>query len=565
MRRNQTHLSSRPKFSPRARTKWRDLLFPCTWVPHISLPRCGINSSAPFKPGPPARDLCAMGWKPASGLSGVLTVVILTVIALTAATPSIAQTTPTYAPGSPAPWTSWKNVPIPPLPAFHPKQPTRLVLKNGMVILLQEDHELPFINGFVMIRGGSADEPAAKIGLTDLYSSAWRTSGTAKMNGDRMDDILAEKAASIETDNGEESTTLSWSCFSRDFDRVFGMATDLLLHPEFRADKLALAKRQEDTGIVRRNDDPQEIALREAQMLAYGKSNPYARVPEFATVQAVTLADLTAWHDHTVTPNNMIVGISGDFNTAQMEAKLRDAFESLPRGAKFVPTAVAFSGTVPGVYLAPKSDVNQSNVWIVGLGTERNNPDYYALSVMNTIFSGGFGSRLFQDVRTRLGLAYSVGGAYGAAYDHPGMFYVAAGTKSPSTVAALQAMLKQIHDLKTDPPTTKELRDAKDQLMNSWVFHFDSPDKILRQQATLAFFGYPSDFIEKYRIGIEKVTSTDVSRVANKYVHPSKMAILVVGNPAQFGTPLSTLGPVKTLDISIPMPPGMERGASPSR
>ena len=461
--------------------------------------------------------------------------------------------------GSNAPWTSWKKVPIPPLPAFHPKQPTKITLKNGMTIFLQEDHELPFIHGFIMIRGGSRDEPADKTGLTDLYGESWRTSGTADMTGDKMDDILEAKAAKIETNNDTESTSLAWSSFKQDFDQVFGMATSLLLHPEFRADKLALAKQQEYTGIIRRNDNPDEIAMREAELLAYGKTNPYARVPEFATVHAVTLADLTAWHDRTVTPNNMILGISGDFNTAEMEAKLRTAFEPLPRGAEFEAAKTTFPGPTPGVYLAQKSDVNQSNVWIVGLGTERSNPDYYALSVMNTVFSGGFGSRLFQDVRTRLGLAYAVEGAYGASYDHPGLFYVAAGTKSASTVAATQAMLQQIGELKTVPPTAVELRNAKDQVLNSWVFHFDSPEKILRQQATLAFFGYPPDFIEKYRDGIEKVTAADVTRVANKYVHPSKLAILVVGNDAKFGTPLSTLGPVKTLDISIPMPPGMKQ------
>lgn len=460
--------------------------------------------------------------------------------------------------GSPAPWTSWKQVPIPPLPAFHPQQPTRITLSNGMTVFLQEDHELPFINGFVMIRGGSADEPGSKTGLVDLYSQAWRTSGTAKMTGDQMDDILEAKAAKIETDGDAESTTMTWTSFATDFDQVFGMATNLLLHPQFRADKLALARQQEDTGIIRRNDDPDQIAMREAMRLAYGKDNPYARIPEFATVDAVTLADLTAWHDRTVTANNIILGISGDFKTAEMEAKVRAAFESMPRGSKFVPTPVSFPGPTPGVYLAQKSDVNQSNVWIVGLGTKKNNPDYYALSVMNTIFSGGFGSRLFQSVRTRLGLAYAVYGAYGASYDHPGVFYVAAGTKSDSTVAATKAMMDQIRDLRSDPPTAKELKDAKDQLLNSWIFHFDSPEKILRQQATLAFFGYPADYIEKYRAGIEKVTAADVTRVANQYVHPSKLAILVVGNAPQFGTPLSTLGSVKNLDISIPMPPGME-------
>lgn len=483
-----------------------------------------------------------------------------TVIASFATCFAFAQKTPTHAPAataSPAPWTSWKNVPIPPLPAFHPHQPTRIELKNGMTIFLQEDHDLPFISGFILIRGGSRDEPAAKTGMIDLYGDAWRTSGTAKVSGDQMDDILAAKAASIETDGEADMTSVSWNSFKQDFDQVFGMATDLLLHPQFRADKLALAKREEDTGIIRRNDDPEQIAIREAELLAYGKNNPYARVPEFATVQAVTLSDLTAWHDRTVTPNNMIVGVTGDFNTAEMEAKLRAALEGLTRGPAFMPTPVTFSGPTPGVYLAQKSDVNQSNVWIVGLGTKRSNPDYYALSVMNTIFSGGFGSRLFQAVRTRLGLAYSVDGAYGADYDHPGIFYVAAGTKSDSTVAATNAMMAQIRDLKTDPPTATELKNAKDQLLNSWVFHFDSPGKILREQATLAFYGYPPDYIEKYRAGIEKVTSADVSRVANKYVHPSKLAILVVGNSAQFGTPLSTLGPVKTLDIAIPMPPGM--------
>jgi zinc protease len=202
--------------------------------------------------------------------------------------------------------------------------------------------------------------------------------------------------------------------------------------------------------------------------------------------------------------------------------------------------------------------VDQSNIWLVGLGTQRNNPDYYALTVMNEIFSGGFGSRLFQSVRTRLGLAYSVSGAYGADYDHPGIFYVAAGTKSSSTVQAIQAMLQQVRALKTQPPTADELRKAKDQILNSYIFHYDSRAKILREQANLAFYNYPLDFLDQYRAGIERVTAADVTRVAQKYVHASKLATLVVGNAQQFGTPLSTLGPVKTVDITIPLPPGLK-------
>ncbi len=195
-------------------------------------------------------------------------------------------------------------------------------------------------------------------------------------------------------------------------------------------------------------------------------------------------------------------------------------------------------------------------MFIVGLGTERSNPDYYALNVMNEIFSGGFGSRIVQDVRTKLGLAYSVSGTYGAAYDHPGMFRVGAGTKSSSTVAATQAMLNEIGRLKTVPPTPDELRKAKDQVLNSFIFNYDSRDKILSEQVTLAFYGYPTDFLEKYKAGIEKVTAADVSRVANKYIDVSKLAIVVVGNESEIIPPLSTLGKVTTLDIAIPPPPG---------
>jgi zinc protease len=450
----------------------------------------------------------------------------------------------------------WKKIPIPALPEFKPEQPRRIELSNGLVIFLQEDHELPFINGSILIRGGSRDEPANKIGLVSMYGQAWRTSGTATMDGDQLDDVLESKAASIETSGGSANTSLRWSSLKGDFDSVFASATDLLFHPSFKEDKLALAQRQLYTSITRRNDDASDIAIREAVKLVYGPESPFARQPEFATVAAVTLDDLKQWHDRTVVPNEMIVSVSGDFNSSEMEKKLRAAFEPLQRGPALVPEKFTFTDPKPGIRFAEKDDVNQSNVLIVGLGTERRNPDYYALSVMNEIFSGGFGSRVVQSVRTRLGLAYSVDGSFGASYDHPGIFYVIAGTKSVSTVAATKAMLDEVNRLKTVPPTAAELAKAKDQLLNSFIFHFDSPAKTLNEQVTLAFYGYPPDFLDKYKAGIEKVTSEDVARVARKYVDPDKLGIVVVGNQAEIKPPLNNLGKVTDLDITIPPPPG---------
>ncbi len=336
---------------------------------------------------------------------------------------------------------------------------------------------------------------------------------------------------------------------------------DVLLHPAFQESKLRLAQQQAVAGIVRRNDSAGEIAGREAERLVYGKTSPYARQPEVATVLGITVADLEQWHAQTVVPNRMIIGVTGDFDSAAMEAKLRQAFEPLPRGAAAPKDSESFPGPRPGLYLVDKKDVNQSDVYVVGLGTRRDDPDFYTLSVMNEIFGGGFGSRLFQDVRTRLGLAYTVGGGEGASYDPPGMFRVVASTKSESTTAAAAEMLKDTAELRTEPFTENELKLAKDQLLNSFVFHYDTRSKVLAEAARLEFYGYPADFLARYRAGVEKVSVSDLERVAKARIDPSKLAVLIVGNQADFGQPLAELklGPAQPLDITIPIPPALRK------
>ena len=495
---------------------------------------------------------------------------LLPILALSLA---VSTTTPSFAQSAPAQAQPWKSIAIPPLPAFHPEQPKRIVLKNGIVIFLEEDHELPFVDGFIEMHGGERDLPAAKAGMVDLYSQTWRTSGTPTHSGDQLDDLLEAKAAKVETSGDVDSTSLSWSSLNTDFDMVFGIAVDVLEHPKFDNQKLELAKQQAAASIVRRNDETSEIAEREAFKLIYGADSAYGRVPELSTVSSVTTADLEAFHKKTAIPNGMIIGISGDFDSAVMEKKLRAAFEGLPKGEAIVTPKEDFPGPKPGVYSVDKSDVNQSNIWIVGIGTKRSNPDYYALSVMNEVFSGGFGSRLMQIVRTKMGLAYSVSGAYTASYDHPGVFYTLALTKSTNTVKTTDALLEQIADLKSTSFTDTEVRKAKDQLLNSFVFHYDSKDKLLAEQARLEFYGYPADFLDKYHDAIDKVTPADLERVAKKYIDPSKLAVLVVGNTSTYGTPLSEidpkLGKVQTLDISIPgapdgQPTGMGAPGAPS-
>src|ERR1700726_3465257 len=335
---------------------------------------------------------------------------------------------------------SWQKIQIPPLPAFKPPQPKRIELKNGMVIFLQEDHELPLIDGTARIRGGSVNEPDAKVGLVDIYGEVWRTGGTKTQTGDQLDDFLEVRAAKVETGGGPDSATISFSCLKGDLDDVFKAFTDVLQNPEFRADKLDIAQKEAFDAISRRNDDIGEIAHREMVKLAYGAHNPYARTPEYATVAAITRQDLIDWHAKYVHPNNIILGISGDFDSAAMEARLRSAFDAWPKGPAFPKNQIQYHPAPPGAYLIAKDDVNQSTIHMVGLGTTRDNPDYYAISVFNEAFGGGFSSRLFNDIRTKRALAYGVGGGVGTNFGHVGMLQIAMSTKSESTIDAMQAL-----------------------------------------------------------------------------------------------------------------------------
>jgi zinc protease len=468
------------------------------------------------------------------------------------AKPSAPGSAPSHSKAFGAVPNSWQKVPIPPLRQFKPQEPRRVQLPNGMVIFLQEDHELPVIDGTIRIRGGSREEPADKVGMISLYADVWRTGGTKSKTGDELDDFLEAHAARVEASDSADSTFLSWSSLKENYDQIFSVVLDLLENPEFRQDKIDLAKQQFNSLISRRNDDVDEIAQRESTKLAYGADNPYARTAEYSTIAAITREDLLQWHTRTMTPANMILGIAGDFDSAAMEQKLRQAFDGMPQGEAFSSRKITFSEPKPGIYFVEKNDVNQSEIAMVDLGTDRRNPDYYAIEVMNELFGGGFSSRLFVNIRTRQGLAYSVGGGVGAAFDHPAITRFAMGTKSGTTAAGIDALRKEIDNLIKGTVQQVEVKKAKDAILNSFIFSFDSKQKVLAERMRYEFYGYPPDFLEHYRAGIEKVTPADVDRVARKYLHPEQMAVLVVGNAKDFDRELATFGKVTTIDIGIP-------------
>ncbi|MDQ3283650.1 MAG: insulinase family protein, partial [Acidobacteriota bacterium] len=227
---------------------------------------------------------------------------------------------------------SVSEIKTPALRSFSMPQPKRIALTNGMVIFLQEDHELPLIRGSARIRGGARDIPAEKAGMIGIYGGSWRTGGTTSKTGDELDEMLEARAARLETGGSGDSTSISMDVLKGDFDVVFPLFIDLMRNPAFRQEKIDLAKTQANTSISRRNDEPGEIVGREINKLGYGTGSPYARQSEYATIASITREDLLAFHKRTVHPNNIIIAFIGDFDANAMEKRLRDAFEAWPRG-----------------------------------------------------------------------------------------------------------------------------------------------------------------------------------------------------------------------------------------
>ncbi|HVS30957.1 MAG TPA: pitrilysin family protein, partial [Thermoanaerobaculia bacterium] len=340
----------------------------------------------------------------------------------------------------------YRDIVTPPLRSFTVPQPKRVVLPNGMVLLLIEDRELPIIRGTARIRGGSRDLPPEKAGQAGIYGQAWRTGGTQTRTGDQLDEFLESRAAIVETSGGGDATSISLNVLKNDFDKVLPIFLDLLRNPAFRQEKIDLAKTQANTAISRRNDESSSILGRESTKLGYGAGSPYATQSEYETIASITRDDLLQFHQRYVHPNNIVFGIVGDFDTAAMERKLRQAFASLRRGPAAPAAPAAGTPARPGVYFVAKDDVNQSSVAMVHEGIVRNNPDYAALQVLNEVLNS---ERLFPRIRTQQGLAYSVFGVVGSNWDYPGLFRAQVGTKSETTAQAIESLRSELTALHT--------------------------------------------------------------------------------------------------------------------
>jgi zinc protease len=444
----------------------------------------------------------------------------------------------------------------PPMRRGQAPKPERYVMPNGIVVFLLEDHTLPVVRGTAYYRSSPVWVPAEKAGLADVTGDVVRSGGSAAHSGDWLDDRLAAIGASINSGIQPDQAHAGFRCLRENTAEVIGLFAEIQRAPAYPEDKIELAKVALRQSIASRNDEMVNLLIRTATEAVYGKDSPYARRPEYATVEAITREDCQKLHAQAFQPQRLVLAVYGDFKSAEMKKLLAAKFGDWKRGSTALPPAPVTPVLPARVVFAPKEDVTQTGVIISHLGFRADDPDYAAMNVYGLALGGGFQSRLFNKVRTERGLAYATGAQAGADFVRPGVFIAFSLTRNDSALTALDLLRDETRKTVAAPFTPEELKSAVESETNGLVFQFAEPSAILFRTAYYEMAGYPLDFLDRYQKALEGVTADGVLAAAKRKIHPEQFVAVLVGKEKEFERPLESLGlPVERVDITIPPPP----------
>lgn len=465
------------------------------------------------------------------------------------------------------------QAPVPPRPQdivyppldfqLPPPSQFREVLSNGMVVYVAEDRMLPTFDMSVLIRTGSAVEPASKAGLAALAGEQMRDGGTKNLAPDAFDEKVEFLAASMSCHMGDTQGEARLSCLSKDIDEALALFVDMLRYPRFDDGRLRLAKERMLQNIKRRNDSTASIARIEWGFLMDGENHFSNRYPSSKTVRTITRDDLVAFHGKYVHPANLIVAVAGDFGRAAMLGKLEKAFGGWPIGETGPTTFPKPLHTPkPGVYVVNKKDVNQGRVTIGHKAIMRGTADEFPLHVMNAILgASGFRSRLVSRVRSDEGLAYNTGSRFEQGVYYPGDFACWFQSKSNSCAYATRIVLEEINRLREKPVGSDDLKDAIAYFVESFPQRFPDKQSLLETYAQDEYTGRDPNYWRTFVDRIKQVTPEEVQDVAQKHLRPGQLVILAVGDADALmaggydkapDLKLSAFGKVTTLPLRDP-------------
>ncbi len=417
---------------------------------------------------------------------------------------------------------------------FQPPDVEKLVLSNGVRLYLKEDKELPLIQLTAMIGAGAMTTPQEKTGFNSLFGSTLRTGGADGWTPEALDEQLDLLAANLSASMGPYVTQMDLSLRSVDLDQGLEILSALLRRPAFAQDKLDHARLQAQESVRRQNDNPGAISRR-LLMAALYPDHYLGFSPTLETLAAVSREDLVRFHQTYFAPNNLWLAISGDFDRqdllAQLETQFGDWAESDVTEQVLPPIVRATSGAIQVV----EKDLPQTTIVIGDLGLTKDDPDQYAVQIMNYILGGGgFNSRMMREIRSNRGLAYSAYSYFQTGRRFPGPFIAGTETKNSSVVPVIELTREIMADLRDIPVTEAELQLAKESKINSFVFGFENTHSVVGQQMRLDFYDYPDDYLSAYRDNLAAVTVEDVQRVAAKFINFDNQQMVLVGNSGDF-------------------------------
>jgi zinc protease len=433
-------------------------------------------------------------------------------------------------------------------------KPVRWVTKSGMVVLFIENHSLPTVHLQLLIKAGGTLDPKGREGTADLVASLL-DEGTTSRTSQQIAEAVDFIGASLSAGAGPESSSISLSVLKKDLPTGMELFRDELLHPTFPEEELIRVRQRIIGSLIAEADEPEIVARKAWQELIYGP-NPYHHPTEGYrdSLPSITRQELVEFHHRYYQPRLAIVAVVGDLTRKETEKLLSQFLGSWKNSDRERPPTNPVPNPMPPETKLIDKELTQATIVMGHLGISRDNPDFYAVSVMNYILGGGgFSSRLMKQIRDNEGLVYGISSGFHA-MKQGGSFAVAMQTKNATANQAIEETRAVITRFQADGATQQELDEAKDFLIGSFPLRMDTSAKMVGLLTSLEFYDLGLGYLNDYPKKIAAVTLADVKRVATRYIHPDKMTMVVVAKQSA----------AKIAQPGAPAPPTPSAPSSPS-
>lgn len=438
-------------------------------------------------------------------------------------------------------------------PELHVPGWTKTTLSNGAQLVVSEKHNLPLVSFRISFVGGANQfEPAGKTGLASFVAQML-TEGTSTRTGDQLSNDLQMLGTSLNASVTGESGSISFQATKDKFAPALAILADVLEHPVFPQEALDRIRGRAIVALTQNRDRTAGIASMVYPKLLYGANHPYGRVVSEKSLSTITRDDVLAFYRTYFQPGRAVITVVGDVKPAEVKAAIEKDFAGWQHGGSVpsfdYPAAPAPKATT--IYVVDKPGAAQSTFAIGEVGPPRGTPDYYAVRVMNEMLGVLFQSRLNHNIREVKGYSYGVFSnfAFGRG---PGPFMAGGDIVTAKTDSALIEFMKELRDIRGPrPPSDDELAQAKASLVQSLPASFASVGGVNNSISTIYTLGLPEDYYQQFARAIDAVTRDDVVRVAQKYIDPEHLALLIVGDRAKIEEPLkaTNIAPVVLLDV----------------